>query len=292
MGIGVNTSIFTVLDDVVSDAIQVPDPSELVSMRQDFEGKRIVHGAHALFSTSEYREYAGQSKTVPALAAFTTGWSVSFEDVADRPAFGKLVSCNYFEVLRVRPLIGAGLPSKGCADPGTPPTVVFSFDFWQGRLGSDMDIVGKSVRLNQQPFIVAGVMPRTFRGTEIESPGFWAPLATQPLLGSGALYRNPQASWLMLIGRRNADVSMGQVSAEMQLIASQIDRQQPGRTTKLEVGRANKYFFTPMRRGATLAVSSVTTAVFGFILLISCANVANLQLTRFFSRRREVAVRL
>jgi predicted permease len=288
LGIGINTGVFSILNNVAFRPLPAPNPTELVSVYQEFQGvqKRQVHGARMMFSTPEYRVYRDAARTLSGVAAYTMPWTVTLGGRSPQELEGVLVTCNYFDVLQVRPAIGTGFTHANCETPSAPPAVVLSHRLWTRTFAADPEIIHQTITLNGQPVVVVGVAPEGFEGIELTRAAFFASTSFQPRLNE-----NPYLSWLTLLGRRQRGADVPQVRADLTGIAGQIDREQPGRTTRLHVAPATSLTF-PVARREFFSLAAILLAAFALVLLIACANVANVLLARAASRTREIAVRL
>jgi predicted permease len=298
LGIGINTGVVSILNNVAFRSLPAPNPTELVNVYQEFQGvkKRRVHGARIMFSMPEYREYRDATRTLSGLAAYSMPWKVTLGGESPRELEGMLVTCNFFDVLERRPAIGIGFTNANCDSPSAPPAVVLSHAAWTSAFAANPDIIRQTIMLNGHSVAVVGVAPEGFDGLELTRAAFFATTS----LARGQLERvpilldfqgDPQLSWLTLLGRRKRDADVSQVRAELAVIAGQIDRQQPGRTTVVNVVPSTALAF-PHARREFFSVAAIIILAFGLVLLIACANVANVLLARAANRTREIATRL
>ena len=294
LGIGINTGVFSILNNVMYRPLPAPRPNELVSIYQDFRGvqKRRVHGARSMFSLPEYRAYRDATATLSGVTAYTRSWTATLGGQFPQEIEGVLVACNYFDVLQLRPVIGSGFAAADCDVANAPPTIVLSYALWTRAFSSDPDILRKTVTFNGQNVGVVGVAPRGFDGTELTRAEFFASMSLQPAFYPDQNFlEDPQVSWLALLARRHEGTGIEQVRAELVVVASRIDRQQPGRATTLLISPATSLSL-PVARRDFVSVAAIVLAAFGLILLLACANVANVLLARGAARSREIAVRL
>jgi predicted permease len=290
LGIGVNAGIFTVLNGVLFRAVPAPDAQELVSIRQTVQGGKLTGSTGVgTFSASEYRAYRDRAQTVSGVLAHSNPATTTLGGEAPQQIFGVLVSCNYFGVLQQPPLLGRGLTEQDCA-PGAVPAVVLGHQLWETAFAGDPAILSRTVELNQQRFTVVGVASEGTYGGSGMVPAYFAPISADPLLGPiKTRYEDDKFLWLHLIGRRSDRAALEQVRAELAVIAAQIDQQQTDRSTTLTIERATSM---TVPSGAATGVAAVLMAAFGLILLIACANVANLLLARGTAKSREIGIRL
>lgn len=296
LGIGMNAGIFNILSGAALRLLPVPHAQDLFMLSQDFSKshgpiRRNVRNNPSLFSYSEYLEYREHNQVFEGLLAYAPFVPASLGGARPQSQIGTLVSCSYFRVLEVPQQFGRGLDDSDCAVAGASPVVVLSDELWRTNFAADPSIVGKSIHLNSASFMVAGIAPAGFSGTEPVKSDFWAPLTMQnALLRDRDNLHDDKLSWLGLIGRIKPGVSPAQARAELAVIAACIDQLQPGRVTTIEVGKAT-LFAVPEERSLLLGAGAVLLLAVGLVLLIACANVANLLLARATARRKEIAVK-
>jgi predicted permease len=294
LGIGVNTGIFSVLNGVALRLLPIPRAEQIVSVDQIFHGKlsRNVHGEPGLFSYPEYKNYRDHNHVFTGLLAYEPFLEATLGGESPTQLMGAAASCNYFDVLGEKPELGRVFVDADCNAPGASAVVVLSDDLWRSRFGADPSIVGKSISLNRAKFVVIGIAAPGFGGLDPWPSAFWAPVTMQKELEPARDFLNEDnTGWLGMLGRMQGGVSIEEVRSDLRVIAARIDEQYPGRTTTLVIHRAT-FMGRPEERTVVFAIGGVVMAAVGLVLLIACANVANLLLARASARQKEIVIRL
>ncbi len=280
LGIGANTAVFSVVNAVLLHPLPYPTADQLVMVWQNNPRKGDREGR---VSYPNFQDWRAQSTVFQGMAGFT-GYSLVLTGSGEpQRVYGAMVSANFFPVMGVRPLIGRGfLPQEETV--GHNAVLVLGHDLWQHRLGADPRIVGKTVSFDQDVFVVIGIMPPGFRFPyEAE---FWTPRPVSTALLQGKFRAN---ALLTVIGRLKPGVTLTQAQSEMDTIAHRLGQEYPRENAGLGVNLV--YLYDQIVGKVHQALLLLWATVAG-VLLIACANVANLQLARAVGRQREIAVRL
>jgi predicted permease len=277
LGIGVNATVFTLVNAVLIKGLPFKDSAQLYMLGP----KRAADNGTNGLSMQELLEYRAQTQTFAGLAGFTGG---NFNLADDRgypeQANGSNLTANAFQVLGQQPLLGRDF-AEGDDKRGAERVVILGYSLWKNRYASDPNVVGRPIRVNGEPATIIGVMPDNMKFPT--NAAMW--MAFQPAADETRSNRP-----LQIFGRLRADANIGQAQAEMQRIAAAHAAKYPASNKELTTALVQT-FNQRFNGGPIRQIFLAMMGAVGFVLLIACANVANLLLSRSASRSREIAVR-
>ena len=285
LGIGVNTTVFSWLDEMYFRRLAVPQPDRIVS---------VDRGGGPPCSWSEYRDFSPGLHSVSGMAALISKGTFLDVDLVNDQIHAEVVSANYFDVLGVRPALGRAFePAEDL--PNSDPVVVISDRAWARHFRRSPEALGKLIRVEDQWYRIVGIAPPSFQGSSAPlAVDAWAPLATYPHYRP-QLASNPSSAGpdVFLVGRLTDELALAHASAEFQVVDARLRQVQPDSPRfkeSLGVRSVAGYSWAEVQRGLR-PIATLLSAVVSIVLLIACVNVANLLLCRAAVRSREMAAR-
>jgi predicted permease len=313
LGIGANTAIFTLVHAILMRSLPIADPTRLYRIGDNddccveggFPGNASDSGDVTIFSTDLYQYLRNSAPEFEQLAAVQAGqwtWSMRRGNALPKSLHGEFVSGNFFSTLGLGAYAGRVFSDNDDA-PAASPTTVISYKTWQGEFAGDPSIVGSTIFIQAKPFTVIGIAPPGFFGDRVtDSPAdFWMPIQTEPYVrGDSSILHHPEPHWLYPLGRARAGTNIGALQSKLSVTMRQWMNTRPLLTANGGAAIIPKMHvvLTPggggiqnlqQQTGQGLKMLMILSSV---VLLIACANIANLLLARSTGRRADIALRM
>jgi predicted permease len=292
LGIGANTTIFTLVNAILLRPLPVQDPARLAAAYTLDSRNPGFWGV----SFPNYRDYRDRNQVFSSLLLYTGIGLNLTGGAAPRLVMGQLASASYFSTLGVNPVIGRGfLPEEDTA-AGASTVAVISYRFWRREYGGDPAVLARSVSLNGRPYRIVGVAPEGFEGLNtLTATEIWVPVALYPDLYA-APNLVPQRRYLLfnVVGRLKPGVEMPQAQTAMQTIAQDLEREYPkdNQGRRVLLTSATDAAIPPTNRAEIQRAGTVLIVISAVVLIIACGNLASLLLARSAGRTKEIAIRL
>lgn len=293
LGIGLNAVVFSVLNGLLFRPQVDRDPGSFARVYLELSGDwhRDVYGNRFMATLEDFDTIRSNTRTLSAVTASRPA-TFTLDGGGAATLRGRLVSCNYLAVHHWPVLMGRGFEEADCAAPDVQPVAVLSRRGWATGFASDPNIVGRTIRLNNQPMTIIGVTPDTQVGEPL-LPHVYVPYTMQPALLGGNYFRDSpsQLAWLDLAGRLKDGLAAADAQSELAVIMKSLDRIYPGRATDVVVTNGALIRAPGLARAGALLIGLALGSA-SLVLLLVCTNVTGLLFARVMRRQHEIAVRL
>jgi predicted permease len=301
LGIGANTTVFTVINTLILNPLPVPQSSGLTAVGVAKAQSSSKASAPLPMSYADLKAYQARNEVFRSLAGYSSPRAITWQaDNGSQQMFTELVTANYFSTLGLTPARGRFFLPEEDSTPGAHAVAVMNYGTWQARFGGTPDIVGKILRLDNVVFTVIGIAPPQFIGVNaMFGPDLWIPVAMAEQLLPNEMqnvFSDRSKTLFIGVGRSKPGVRRPQAQANVAAIASDLARAYPatnqGHTIIVRPIRDILFASSSGTSMPILFASAGLLIVVGIVLLIACSNVANLLLARSAARQQEIAVRL
>ncbi len=290
LGIGANTTIFSWINSALLNPVPgISNPSKVVSLTLGKPGQPFGFTYPDLEAVRN-----GQQSFTGIAACWFVQMSVTGKAKPER-VWGMVTSANYFDVLGVRPFLGRAFLPVEDEKPGGAPVAVISYRLWQTHFGANPDAVGQNIEINKHAYTIVGVTPAAFQGSQTGvRTEIWVPIMMEAQLDArGDLIHDHHNFWLLIFGRLKPGVSLAKAQAEMTLRLKPEAKNYPEEHKGKDTVIAYPLWRNPWGLNSFLStLLPMLMIIAGLVLLLACANVANLMLVRSVARRREIAIRM
>jgi len=289
LGIGANTTIFSWINATLLNPIPgLASPAEVVALSLTKNGENPFP-----FTYPDYEAMRDGQKSFTGLTVFSFNpMSLTGKGKPER-VWGMVASANYFDVLGVRPILGRGFLPEEDEKPGGAPVTMISYRMWQTHFGADPGVIGQTLDINQHRYTIVGVTPAVFQGSQTGlRMELWIPMMMEDQLEpQGDLLHDHHYFWLNMLGRMKPGVSPAKAQEEMTLLLKREVRDYPDEHRGHDAVTLYPLWRSPGANQFFSMLLPMLMTIAGLVLLLACANVANLALVRSVARRREIAIR-
>ncbi|HTU47196.1 MAG TPA: ABC transporter permease [Bryobacteraceae bacterium] len=292
IGIGATSAMFSFADALLLRPLPVFEPSRIAAVTT---ANSAAFGTNNAISYPDYLDFRDRNRSFEGLLAAsyaTFGFSPN-PATLPRMKFGLFVSGNFFRVLGVEPSLGRGFRDDEDQAEGRDPVVILGHDFWVSQFGASRSVLGSKVRLNGIDFSVIGVAPERFTGIDqFVRPALFIPLAMSPRTGQANNLNRRDLRWLIVKGRLKPGVGVNEAQADLNAITSQLRNMYPQSNRNQRIAVQTELQLRAAQSPPDAALAAMLVLLSLCVLLVACANVAGLLLSRARARSREIAVRL